>query len=83
MFNLLNLKLSYKRWQEACDTLCDTFLRLGILGILPLKSHPQYLSQSHDFKKGAKGSVVVCCFFDCANNLAFIAQKAHDLTLLH
>jgi hypothetical protein len=31
------------------------------------KSHPQYPSQSHDFKKGAKGSVVVDVI-DCYAN---------------
>ncbi|MDA8723996.1 hypothetical protein N9M90_04295, partial [Alphaproteobacteria bacterium] len=52
----------YNSWQEACDTPCDTFLRLGILGILLLKAHPSAHRNLTTSKKGAKGSVGVYCF---------------------
>ena len=49
---------SYQGWQEACDTLCDTFLRLGVFGILRLKSHP---STHRNLTTSKKGGRVACC----------------------
>jgi len=79
----LNIIHSYQGWQEACDTLCDTFLRLGIFGILRLKSHPSNHRNLTTSKKGGKGRLLFIVFCRCANNLAFNAQNAHGLSLPH
>ena len=61
VLNLLNLKLSYKSWQDSCDTLCDTSSKSRILGFLPVKSIPSTHRNLTTSKKGAKGSGVVDC----------------------
>ena len=57
--NYLNFIASYNSFQEVCDTDCDTFLRLGILGILLLKSHPSTHRNLTTSQNGIKGLAVV------------------------
>jgi len=59
----LNLIDSHNYLQAACDTDCDTFLRLRILGFLPLKPHPSTHRNLTTSKKGLKGQlfVIVVC----------------------
>ena len=83
-------QVSLKQYQQVKQTsgsvnghICYTQRYTPVWLLLP-EIIPPYPSQSHDFKKGTKGLSCYCiCFFDCANNLAFIAEKAHGLTLLH